>query len=98
MRVELIYAPGCNTYRKALHVLETVIAEERLPIPVELSERASHALEPVIKIDNEVLESHAHSESECGQKAVGKLPCIEQVRNILSNKWRELTLSSMPAF
>lgn len=53
MRVELIYKPGCNSYRKALHALEMVIAEERLPLPIELVEETSKQDEPEIRIDGE---------------------------------------------
>lgn len=95
MRVELIYAPGCNTYKKALDVLETVIAEERLPIPVELNEQACHSLAPVIKIDGSELGEHAH-DAPCAQLAASKLvgnglPCVEHLRNLISTRWSELT-------
>ncbi len=95
MRVELIYAPGCNTYKKALDVLETVIAEERLPIPVELSEQSCHSLAPLIKIDGAELGEHKHS-APCSAYQSSKLsgsglPCMEHLRNLLSDRWRELT-------
>ena len=77
MRVEVIYAPGCNSYRKAISILETVIAEERYPIPVEASECSSQGHgNPSIRI-NGVLHSSA------GQ-------CLENLRELLSHKWKEL--------
>lgn len=58
MRVELVYMPGCPSYRKTLELLEHVIAEERLPIPVELSE--SHVSgEPMVRVDGEAVASNA---------------------------------------
>ncbi len=53
MRVELIYAPGCSSYRKALNTLETVIAEERLPLPVELVEDGIQTGGPSIRINGD---------------------------------------------
>ena len=77
MRVELVYIPGCTSYRKALDLLETIIAEERLPIPVELTERAgSHA--PSIRLDGEALADSAHG-------------CVEELRALLCRRWHELT-------
>lgn len=93
MRIELIYAPGCSTYRRTLSVLETVIAEERLPIPVELQETESHKSDPFIKIDGI---SHALDGESSTSRLVGAgLPCMEQFRVLLSKRWRELT--EMPA-
>jgi hypothetical protein len=61
MRIELVYAPGCNTYQKALHMLETVIAEERLPIPVELVEDGRGG--PVIRIDGKDVANSSHGDN-----------------------------------
>ena len=77
MRVELVYTPGCTSYRKALSILETVIAEERLPIPVELTE-ASESQAPRIILDGETMTESAHS-------------CIEEMRSQISAKWQDLT-------
>ena len=98
MRVELIYAPGCNTVRRALDVLETVIAEERLPIPVELTEQASHSYAPMIRINGDELgePSHQFEGDPCflssSSTLVGSgMPCVEQLRDLLTRKWSELT-------
>lgn len=80
MRVELLYTPGCRSYRRALSILETAIAEERLPCPVELQE-VEHMSSPLIKVDGE----------EQAVKKVGELPCIEELRNLLSRRWHKLT-------
>ena len=57
MRVELIYTPGCGSYKKALSTLEMVIAEERLPIPVEMVEASrSHLGNSTIRIDGHDIE------------------------------------------
>ncbi|MBY0358068.1 MAG: hypothetical protein K2W82_08715 [Candidatus Obscuribacterales bacterium] len=76
MRVELLYTPGCSSYRKALNLLETVIAEERLPCPVELKE-VEHETAPQITVDGESLNA--------------KIPCIEELRSLLSKRWHMLT-------
>lgn len=77
MRVELVYTPGCTSYQKALSILETIIAEERLPIPVELTE-AAESQSPRIKLDGEALAESAHH-------------CIEELRSHISAKWFEIT-------
>lgn len=77
MRIELVYSPGCTSYRKALGLLETVIAEEQLPIAVQLTE-ASESHAPKIKLDGESLAESAHH-------------CIEELRGHISAKWTELT-------
>lgn len=59
MRVELLYAPGCMASRRALDSLQTIIAEEGLPLPVEMSETAGSS---VIKIDGDEIECGSHIE------------------------------------
>jgi hypothetical protein len=77
MRVEVIYAPGCSSYRKAISILETVIAEERYPIPVESFECSSQGHgNPSIRINGV-------SHSSAGQH-------LENLRDLLSHKWKEL--------
>lgn len=102
MRIELIYAPGCSTYKRTLNVLETVIAEERLPIPVECQENEGHQSIPLIKIDGITFSapSHEFEGDPCAFSTTSRLvgaglPCMEQLRRLLSNRWRELT--EMPA-
>jgi len=97
MRVELVYAPGCTTYKKALHVLETVIAEEGLPIAIEMTEDHMRR-EPAIRINGLELgePSHEFEGDPCfisgNSKLVGSgLPCAEQLRCRLSDTWKELT-------
>ncbi len=81
MRVELIYAPGCNSYKSILRRLEMVIAEERLPVPVELIEERKLYEDPILRINGE---------------AVG-VPTCERMRDALSNTWREMTVSPLLA-
>jgi hypothetical protein len=97
MRVELIYSPGCNTYKKALDVLETVIAEERLPIAIEITE-TSEKVTPIIRINGTELEeaTHEFEGDPCFLSSSSSLvgsgaPCFEQLRVLLSQKWQELT-------
>ena len=77
MRVELVYTPGCTSYKKALHLLETVIAEERLPLYVELHE-TGEGQKPCIKLDGETLSDSAHH-------------CVEELRALISRRWHDLT-------
>ncbi|HEY9788008.1 MAG TPA: hypothetical protein V6D17_21650 [Candidatus Obscuribacterales bacterium] len=79
MRVELIYRPGCSSYKNVRNTLELVIAEERLPIPVELVEEGvvEEGIAPKIRINgNEVLETQS---------------TIDSLRDLLCRKWKELT-------
>lgn len=92
MRVELIYSPGCNSYKKALDVLETVIAEERLPIAIEKQEcDLTHT--PVIRVNGTELgePTHEFEGDPCFLNHQDASPCFEQLRSLLSLKWRELT-------
>ena len=86
MRIELLYSPGCNTYKKALSTLEHIIAEERLPLPVELVEDNVFVRDqPHVRIDGELL------------ALLGKKPhsYLEHVHEILCYKWKERTLGSL---
>lgn len=101
MRVELIYAPGCNSYKKLLDKLETVIAEERLPIPVHVIESSSgtskYTATPTIRIDGD--EINALTVEPQGEicriyhtaQGSSALPCIESLRDILYRRWKDLT-------
>ena len=98
MRVELIYSPGCVSYKKALSTLETVIAEERLPLHVEMVEAPKNIENsPRICIDGQYLNDLDQEasgeycrifETQHGHSAI---PCIESVRAIVYRKWKELT-------
>jgi len=79
MRVELLYAPGCSSYNQARNQLEMVIAEERLPCPVELIEEDNQVDgSPQIRIngDHDMHSATSHSEG---------------IRELLCRKWREIT-------
>ena len=98
MRIELVYAPGCNTYRKALHVLETVIAEERLPIAIEMIEDDESA-SPVVRINGATLQdpTPTFEGDPCflaGSSSFVKagIPHAEHLRKYIAEKWRELTI------
>lgn len=100
MRVELIYTPSCKVSRKTLDNLQTVIAEERLPIPVEIIEKAlsESSASHTIRIDgSDLCELPVLAQGEfCrlyGQKsgALSGVPSIDQLRDILFHKWKELT-------
>ncbi len=88
MRIELLYSPGCSTYKKALSTLEHIIAEERLPLPVELVEDNCFLKgEPQVRIDGELL-------TQLGKKSHTYL---DHVHEILCHKWRAHTISSLRA-
>ena len=98
MRIELVYAPECNTYKKALHVLETVIAEERLPIAIEMIEDQARA-QPAVRINGtELGEPSPHFEgdpcflSTSIRVSAPDLGYVEHLRTMISQKWREHTL------
>jgi len=80
MRVELIYAPGCHTFSKTRSALEAVIADEGLPIPIELVESdGSVDGSPTVRIDGE--DSRTHHP--------------DKLRDLLCRRWRELTFSPL---
>jgi len=81
MRVELIYAPGCSSYKTVRETLESVIAEERLPIPVEMVEDGSPSESPRIRIDGQVVDY--------------VVATFDHLRDILCGRWKELTEGSL---
>ncbi|HEY9775553.1 MAG TPA: hypothetical protein V6C81_17435 [Planktothrix sp.] len=84
MRVELIYAPGCSSYKKARNTLETVIAEEGLPVPVELVEEHSQIHgEPTLRINGNVV--HASPVSQH----------MEHFRDAINRQWQETNLAQL---
>jgi hypothetical protein len=85
MRVELIYAPGCSSYQKVLKRLEMVIAEERLPVPIELVEEQRLQDDPMIRIDGEAV----------GVPKV--LSCAEAMRDAISTAWTEMAVKPLLA-
>ena len=75
MRVELLYAPGCSSFSKARNTLEMVIAEERLPVPIEVIEEAGQVHgSPTIRVDGSVINHH-----------------FDSIRDALQKRWQELT-------
>ena len=80
MRVELIYAPGCSSYKLVRETLESVIAEERLPIPVEMVEEGAETDLPKIRIDGQVVDY--------------MVATFDHLRDILCGRWKELTKAS----
>lgn len=79
MRIELLYSPGCSNYKKALSMLEYIIAEEQLPLPVELVEDTRQT-SPSVRIDGELQE---------------KTSCHETVRSALREKWTDRTAKQL---
>ncbi len=51
MKIELLHIPGCRTYKKIKNILESIVAEERLPIAIETTESEQSKILPMIKID-----------------------------------------------
>lgn len=88
MRIELLYSPDCNSYKKALHTLEYIIAEERLPIPVELVECKVQGKKdkPAVLINGVVVQNTAKSQN-----------CLEHVREAIAKKWSEIHLGALKA-
>jgi hypothetical protein len=83
MRVELVYAPGCSLYKTVRETLETVIAEERLPIPVEMVEEGADYGSPKIRIDGQLIAQSL------------KAHTIDHLRDILCGHWKELTEAAL---
>jgi hypothetical protein len=79
MRVELIYHPGCDLYKSVHKVLEDVIAEERLPIPVEMVEDNVHFNSPCIRIDGHIIMKVKDNHT------------FDHFRKFLYEKWAEIT-------
>lgn len=79
MRVEVLYSPGCKVSKSVRNTLETVIAEEHLPIPVEMVETAPSSALPMVRVDGHEIDhmSVAHT--------------LENFRAVLSGRWQELT-------
>ncbi len=77
MRVELLYAPGCTSFSKARTTLEMAIADERLPIPIEMIEELGQiGGSPTIRINGNVINSAQHH--------------FEHLRNLLALRWKEI--------
>lgn len=80
MRVELVYHPKCNLYKSVHKVLEDVIAEERLPIPVEMVEDKVFSNSPYIRLDGHVIMNIKQDQT------------FDQLRDFLHKKWSEINL------
>ncbi len=77
MRVELLYAPGCTSFVKARKTLEMAIADERLPIPIEMVEGSGQIRgSPTIRIDGNEVNAPRHH--------------FEHLRDLLAMRWREI--------
>lgn len=78
MRVELIYHPNCNLYQSVYKVLEDVIADERLPIPVEMVEDKVHSNAPYIRLDGHLIMNTKNNNS------------FNQLRDFVRKKWFDI--------
>jgi hypothetical protein len=109
MHVELIYSPGCNSVESTLQVLETIIAEERLPIPVEVRKDRrkecpqKNVNDLMITVDGTDV-SDLHQSINCDRcrryqehTGINRALCMEHLREVLWQKWRELTEHPMMA-
>jgi hypothetical protein len=84
MRVEVVGSRGCMVSRSVRNTLETVIAEERLPIPVEMVESEQEDFSPpTIRIDGDEVRHNS------------ALHTFEQLRDLLCGRWHELTSASL---
>ncbi len=102
MRIELIYKPGCGSYKRVLSTLETAIAEEFLPISIEIIETFRTKVSPTIRIDGQdisSLETEAQGEY-CriydNSKGASSVPSMDFIRKLIWSKWQELTKSPLP--
>jgi hypothetical protein len=82
MRVELVYSPGCGTFRKAQDALETVIAEERLPLPIHLTE-SDISVPPLMILDGQPV-NHCFKQN-----------CLEELREHINRHWSALTTTAV---
>jgi len=79
MRVEVLYSPGCKVSKSVRNTLETVIAEERLPIPVEMVENEQEDFSPpTIRIDGHEVRHNS------------TLHTLDHFRDLLCGRWHEL--------
>jgi len=79
MRVELVYHPKCSLYKSIRKVLEDVIAEERLPIPVEMVEDKVHSNAPYIRLDGHLIMKIRNDHT------------FDNLRDFLHKKWIDIT-------
>lgn len=103
MHVELIYSPGCSSVESTLQELETIIAEERLPIPVEVrqdrrKERPRHEINDLMITVDGTDVNDLHQGTSCDRckrhqerTGMARALCMEHLREVLWQKWRELT-------
>ncbi len=78
MKVELFHVPGCKTYQKIKNMLESIIAEERLPIAVETQETKSSKKKPMVSIDGCKVESNQ------------QLSFREKLSSLIMKRWYEV--------
>ncbi len=82
MRVEVLYSPGCKISKCVRNTLETVIAEERLPIHVEMIETEEEgSASPRVRIDGDEVRPHNTPTN------------FEHFRDLLCRRWHELTVA-----
>jgi hypothetical protein len=80
MRLELLYAPGCSSYKSARTTLERVIAEEGLPLPIEYIEESGQLDgAPTLRINGSIMH---------GPPLVHH---IENLRDAICRQWKEIT-------
>lgn len=108
MRIELIYTPGCQFSRDTLNALESVIAEERLPIPVEVTEKSNcnkeaTALHTILIDGDEWCDLPVKPQGEfCrlynSHVGLSGVPAVDHLREVLFGKWKELTQAPLMHF
>jgi hypothetical protein len=82
MRVEVLYSPGCKASKSVKSTLETVIAEERLPVHVEMIETEEEdSAPPRVRIDGNEIRHNNTAGS------------FEHFRDLLCGRWHELTIA-----
>jgi hypothetical protein len=83
MRVEVVYSPGCTVSKSVRNTLEIVIAEERLPIPVEMIETTKDSEPPMVRIDG------------CEVDRLNTAHTLENFRDLLCGRWYELNTADL---
>ena len=93
MRVELVYSPGVTNQKELLESLQMVIAEERLPLPVEVIEDKWSQLEfPAAAAVRVLTDSGQPVTLQYYDSALLPTRSLESLREFICKTWREVTV------
>jgi len=101
MRVELVYSPGVTNYKELLESLQMVIAEERLPLSVQVIEDTLSQLEFPAVAAVRVLTMSGQGRTlqyfndgkfhPCWGVSLSTR-CLESLHEFICRAWREVTV------